>query len=50
MTTTITEKDNLESSIEENDYPYICGFMISSDKLLLHDRIILKPTSESEEK
>lgn len=48
MTTVIIEKDNLESGIEENDYPYICGFMISGDKPILHNRIILKPNSESE--
>lgn len=48
MTTIIIEKDNLEGGIEENNYPYICGFMISGDKPILHNRIILKPNSESE--
>lgn len=48
MTTTIIEKDNLESDIEENDYPYISGFMISGDKPILHNRIILKPNNENE--
>lgn len=48
MTTTIIEKDNLENGIEENNYPYVCGFMISGDKPILHDRIILKPNNESE--
>lgn len=48
MTTTIIEKDNLENGVE-NDSPYVCGFMISGNKPILHDRIILKTNNESEE-
>lgn len=49
MTTTIIEKDSLDNSVED-DGLYVCGFMISGDKPILHDRIILKPNNESEDK